>query len=199
MTVADEDDIIADNEPTANVNVNVDADVDANADANDNAAADAISDETPPTSPGSRIGSIYRSTDKGIRIAPSDHATGADDSAAVASDGEEDSAASWREVFKACCCHSISEWLGIGIVLGVVLFFLYFFLVGLDMLSTSFQVVSGCTAGSMLGSDTNPLASVLIGIVATALLQSSSTTTSIVVSMVGGGLDVQQGKLRKAW
>ncbi|KAL3916000.1 MAG: hypothetical protein SGILL_005379 [Bacillariaceae sp.] len=66
-------------------------------------------------------------------------------------------------------------------------------MVGLDMLSASFQVVSGCTAGSLLGSDTNPLASFLIGIVATALLQSSSTTTSIVVSMCGAGLDVQAG------
>ena len=45
----------------------------------------------------------------------------------------------------------------------------------------------------MLGSDTNPLASFLIGIIATALLQSSSTTTAIVVSLVSGGLDVDQG------
>ena len=51
----------------------------------------------------------------------------------------------------------------------------------------------GCTAGTMLGSDTNPLASLLIGIIATALLQSSSTTTAIVVSLVSGGLDVDQG------
>jgi sodium-dependent phosphate cotransporter len=63
----------------------------------------------------------------------------------------------------------------------------------LDVLSASFQVVSGCSAGSLLGSDTNPLASVLIGIVATALLQSSSTTTSIVVAMCGSGLDVEAG------
>mmetsp|Transcript_26035 Transcript_26035/g.49385 ORF Transcript_26035/g.49385 Transcript_26035/m.49385 type:complete len:560 (+) Transcript_26035:958-2637(+) len=51
----------------------------------------------------------------------------------------------------------------------------------------------GCTAGTLLGSDTNPLASLLIGIIATALLQSSSTTTAIVVSLVSGGLDVDQG------
>jgi sodium-dependent phosphate cotransporter len=33
----------------------------------------------------------------------------------------------------------------------------------------------------------------MIGIIATALLQSSSTTTSIIVSLVSGGLNVQQG------
>jgi len=45
----------------------------------------------------------------------------------------------------------------------------------------------------MLASDTNPLASVMIGIIATALLQSSSTTSAIIVSLVSGGLDVHQG------
>lgn len=33
----------------------------------------------------------------------------------------------------------------------------------------------------------NPVAGLMIGVLATVLLQSSSTTTSIVVSMVGGG------------
>jgi len=102
--------------------------------------------------------------------------------------------ATWNEVLQACCCHSVYGWLQILAVVVVLLLFLYFFMVGLDMLSTSFQVVSGCTAGSLLSSSsTNPLASVLIGIVATALLQSSSTTSSIVVSMCGAGLDVQSG------
>jgi len=158
------------------------------------------SDGTPPASGGSgrRIGSIYRSTDKGIRIVHSDHPVGGGDGPREGARrdplAEEERDATWREVWTACCCHSIGEWFQIFVMVCVLLFFLYFFLVGLDMLGTSFQVVGGCTAGSLLGSDTNPLASVLIGIVATALLQSSSTTTSIVVSMCGAGLDVQQGE-----
>jgi solute carrier family 34 (sodium-dependent phosphate cotransporter) len=87
----------------------------------------------------------------------------------------------------------LTGWAYIGVVVIVVLLLLYFFMVGLDLLSTSFQVVSGCTAGSLLDEDTNPVASLLIGIVATALLQSSSTTSSIVVTMCGAGLDVQAG------
>jgi sodium-dependent phosphate cotransporter len=143
----------------------------------------------------SRIGNIYRTTkEKGIHlIGPSAHDTGAP--SVVVNDlhdlQEED--ATWNEVFTACCCHSLSGWAYILGVVAIILLLLYFFMVGLDMLSASFQVVSGCTAGSLLGSDTNPLASFLIGIVATALLQSSSTTTSIVVSMCGAGLDVQAG------
>lgn len=101
--------------------------------------------------------------------------------------------ATWKDVYQACCCHSLREWCVIGLYISALLGLLYFFLVGLDLLGTSFQVIGGCTAGSLLGSDTNPLASVLIGILATAILQSSSTTTSIIVSLVSGGLNVQQG------
>ena len=105
-------------------------------------------------------------------------------------DGPE---ATWGDVGRACCCHSLEGWFHISIFFACLLFFLYFFLVGLDLLGTSFKVAGGCTAGSMLSSDTNPLASVMIGIIATALLQSSSTTTAIIVSLVSGGLDVHQG------
>jgi sodium-dependent phosphate cotransporter len=73
----------------------------------------------------------------------------------------------------------------------VLFFFLYFFLLGLELLGTSAKILGGCTAGSLLGDDTNPVAGLMIGILATVLLQSSSTTTSIIVSLVGGGLDVK--------
>lgn len=106
---------------------------------------------------------------------------------------EAEEEATWSDVGRACCVHSSSEWLQISGYLLALLFMLYFFLVGLDLLGTSFMVVGGCTAGSLLGSDTNPLASVMIGIIATAILQSSSTTTAVIVSLVSGGLDVNQG------
>ncbi|KAL3924753.1 MAG: hypothetical protein SGILL_000848 [Bacillariaceae sp.] len=62
------------------------------------------------------------------------------------------------------------------------------------MLGTGAKVMGGCTAGSLFGDDTNPVAGLMIGILATVLLQSSSTTTSIIVSLVGAGsVSVRQG------
>ena len=138
----------------------------------------------------SRIGSIYRTTGKSIQTVASAHDDTGIDTATPLTPQDE---ASWSDVCRACCCHTRTEWLRISIFLFLLLACLYFFLFGLDLLGTSFRVVGGCTAASLLGSDTNPLASVMIGIIATALLQSSSTTTSIIVSLVSGGLNVQQG------
>lgn len=102
--------------------------------------------------------------------------------------------ATWGEVFQACCCHSLSEWAMIFGGVCVVLFFLYFFLFGLDLLGSGAKVMGGCTAGSLFGDDTNPVAGLMVGILATVFLQSSSTTTSIVVSLVGANsVSVNQG------
>jgi sodium-dependent phosphate cotransporter len=71
-------------------------------------------------------------------------------------------------------------------------FFLYFFLFSLDLMGTSFKVLGGCTAGQLFGNINNPIAGLMIGILATVLVQSSSTSTSIVVALVGAGaLSVQ--------
>ena len=109
-------------------------------------------------------------------------------------DGEDDpdGAATWGDVAHSCCCHTPKEWGQILVAVAALLTCLYFFLVGLDLMGVSFQVVGGCTAGSILGEDTNPIASLMIGIIATAILQSSSTTTAIIVSLVSGGLDIRQ-------
>jgi len=102
--------------------------------------------------------------------------------------------ATWGEVFQTCCTHSFSEWLMILLGVFAVLFFLYFFLFGLDLLGSGAKVMGGCAAGELFGDDTNPVAGVMIGILATVFLQSSSTTTSIVVSLVGAGsVSVNQG------
>ena len=135
-----------------------------------------------------RIGAVYRTTGGAIRTVHSAHPPHRDPSAA----GAEEIDATWNDVCRACCIHSFAEWLRIALFISALLFLLYFFLVGLDLMGTAFKVVGGCTAGSLLGSDTNPIASVMIGIIATALLQSSSTTTAIIVSLVSGGLDVNQ-------
>jgi len=147
-----------------------------------------------PMQKSSRIGRIFRWSEEGeLRPARSAHAIpNLQDDAEERNEDGEVVPASWRDVGVACCCHSFTEWLNIGGGVTALCFFLYFFLLGLELMGTSFKVVGGCTAGSLLGSDTNPLSSLIIGIIATALLQSSSTTASIIVSLVSGGLDVQQ-------
>ena len=102
--------------------------------------------------------------------------------------------ATWEEVFRSCCCHDITEWGMILVGISIVLFFLYFFLFGLDLLGSGAKVMGGCTAGELFGDDTNPVAGLMVGILATVFLQSSSTTTSIVVSLVGADtVSVNQG------
>ena len=93
--------------------------------------------------------------------------------------------ATWKEVFNACCVHTPEEWGYVVLGICTVLFFLYFFLLGLDLLGAAAKVMGGCTAGSLFGDETNPVAALCIGILVTVLLQSSSTTTSIIVSLVG--------------
>lgn len=109
-------------------------------------------------------------------------------------DAVDDLDATWGEVAQACCVHEPKEWglIFVGVVL--VLFFLYFFLFGLDLLGSGAKVMGGCSAGELFGDDVNPIAGLMIGILATVFLQSSSTTTSIVVSLVGAGsVSVNQG------
>ena len=102
--------------------------------------------------------------------------------------------ATWGEVATACCTHSPQEWGLIFIGTCLVFFFLYFFLFGLDLLGSGAKIMGGCTAGELFGDDVNPIAGLMIGILATVFLQSSSTTTSIVVSLVGAGsVSVNQG------
>lgn len=100
----------------------------------------------------------------------------------------------WAEVRDACCVHTGTEWLMIFAGVCAVCFFLYFFLFGLDLLGNGAKVMGGCSAGELFGDETNPVAGLMVGVLATVFLQSSSTTTSIVVSLVGAGsVSVKQG------
>ncbi|GBG27287.1 Sodium-dependent phosphate transport protein 2A [Hondaea fermentalgiana] len=89
---------------------------------------------------------------------------------------------------------NVKAWLkGFALFAGV-LFFLYWFLVGLALLGDGFKVIAGDSAGSLFGSVDNPIAGLMVGILATVLVQSSSTTTSIIVAAAGAGvLPVEQG------
>ena len=93
--------------------------------------------------------------------------------------------ATWAEVCQTCCVHDAQEWGMIFLGLVGVCFFLYFFLFGLDLLGNGAKVIGGCSAGALFGDNTNPVAGLMIGILATVLIQSSSSSTSIVVSLVG--------------
>lgn len=66
----------------------------------------------------------------------------------------------------------------------VVLFFLYFFLVGLDLMGDAFKMLAGDSPGNLFEFATNPVTGLMVGILATVLVQSSSTTTSIIVAAV---------------
>ncbi|GBG29651.1 Sodium-dependent phosphate transport protein 2B [Hondaea fermentalgiana] len=76
---------------------------------------------------------------------------------------------------------------GFGLFVGV-LFFLYWFLVGLALLGDGFKVIAGDSAGTLFSAVSNPVAGLMVGILATVLVQSSSTTTSIIVAAAGAGV-----------
>jgi len=69
----------------------------------------------------------------------------------------------------------------------VVILAVYLFLLSIKLLGHSFMLFGKGFAEMMIQMTSNPFAGLIIGIVATSLIQSSSTTTSIVVGMVAGG------------
>lgn len=73
----------------------------------------------------------------------------------------------------------------------VVIAMLYMFIASLSFLADAFRLVAGKEAGEVFrNSDllTNPIAGLVIGVLATVLVQSSSTSTSIIISMVAADL-----------
>ena len=61
------------------------------------------------------------------------------------------------------------------------------FICSLSFLSSAFRLLGGKAAGEAFASNEilqNPVAGLMIGVLATVLVQSSSTSTSIVVAMV---------------
>jgi sodium-dependent phosphate cotransporter len=68
-----------------------------------------------------------------------------------------------------------------------IIFATYFFLLSIKLLGHSFELFGVGFAEAMIQMTSNPFAGLIIGIVATSVIQSSSTTTSIVVGLVAGG------------
>ena len=81
--------------------------------------------------------------------------------------------------------HPLLTWIGVA-------FFVYLLLVGVSVIGEGFKWLTGGAEGaaSIFAFASNPLVGVLLGTLATALVQSSSTVTSVIVGMVAGGLPV---------
>ncbi|MEO1744766.1 MAG: Na/Pi symporter, partial [Cyanobacteria bacterium J06629_9] len=74
---------------------------------------------------------------------------------------------------------------GLGVGLAV-----YLLVAAVDALSLAFQGVLGPQAEALMTLATNPFLGLVLGILVTALVQSSSAVTSLMVAMVAGGLPV---------
>jgi sodium-dependent phosphate cotransporter len=66
----------------------------------------------------------------------------------------------------------------------------YLLLAAVSIIGNGFEIASGGTAAQLFDFATNPLIALMIGIVATSVIQSSSTVTSIIVGLVAGGLPI---------
>ncbi|CEG50060.1 sodium-dependent phosphate [Plasmopara halstedii] len=82
-----------------------------------------------------------------------------------------------------------------GILYGVAsVAALYFFMVAVKLIGDGFTLALGCDTKGAFDFADNPVAGLMIGTIATALLHSSGTVTSIVVALVGsGGMTIRQG------
>lgn len=67
---------------------------------------------------------------------------------------------------------------------------IYVMLVAVGTIGSGFKFAAGDQARSLFEFASNPFTGLVIGMVATALIQSSSTVTSIIVAMVAGGLPI---------
>jgi len=72
----------------------------------------------------------------------------------------------------------------------LILVLVYLLLVAVAMIGSGFKAAAGDQAKELFAFASNPVTAVVIGTVATALIQSSSTVTSIIVGLVAGGLPV---------
>lgn len=64
---------------------------------------------------------------------------------------------------------------------------LYLFILSITLLGSSFKLAGKEFAESIFGAASNPVVGLIIGLLATAIIQSSSMTTSIIVGLVGTG------------
>lgn len=78
------------------------------------------------------------------------------------------------------------NWINWIFVAGLV----YVLLVAVSMIGGGFKMATGDSAKELFAFASNPITGLVIGTLATALIQSSSTVTSIIVGLVAGGLPI---------
>ena len=69
----------------------------------------------------------------------------------------------------------------------IIILVLFLFLLSIDLLSSSFTKLSQNTVHSIIALTSNPFISLFIGLLITAIFQSSSTSTSMIVAVVASG------------
>lgn len=79
-----------------------------------------------------------------------------------------------------------SQWLS-WLLVGALI---YLLLAAVGAIGDGFKLATANNAKELFSFATNPFVGLMIGLVATALIQSSSTVTSIIVGMVAGGLPI---------
>ncbi len=72
----------------------------------------------------------------------------------------------------------------------IVAVLFYGLIASIDIIGDGFKAATGSQAEELFSYADNPMIGLIIGLLATTLIQSSSTTTSIVVGLVAGGLPV---------
>ncbi|WP_447895658.1 Na/Pi symporter [Vreelandella sp. GE22] len=77
----------------------------------------------------------------------------------------------------------LGQWLALALLV-------YFLICAVSIVGEGFQLALGDQAEQLFAFATNPFVGLMIGIITTALIQSSSTVTSVIVGMVAGGLPV---------
>lgn len=81
-----------------------------------------------------------------------------------------------------------TPWLETTLRLGLAVFFLYLFLVGVKGLETGIKSFGGDFVDTVFSNVANPIAGLAAGVLATVLVQSSSVTTATIVGLVGSGI-----------
>lgn len=79
--------------------------------------------------------------------------------------------------------NNLIQWVSVALLV-------YLLICAVGMIGGGFKMATGSHAKELFDFASNPFAGLVIGIAATALIQSSSTVTSIIVGLVAGGLPV---------
>lgn len=85
--------------------------------------------------------------------------------------------------------------LSLFLTIAILLALLWIFLFSIALFGAAFKMVGKEFSQQLIATTTNPVVGLMIGLLATSLIQSSSSTTSIVVGMVAGGALTVQGAI----